>query len=125
MFDIITCHHPFIIPDKLKFLDVDWRFEPFKTNCLSCKNDKYLIFAKRLYKENNDLYEEIPFNGFLVFYTHFFDDQNTKQFYVSYLTEFNKGILNYILLNDFREYDIQKENIKSNFFLTIFNLFKK
>jgi hypothetical protein len=124
MYDIITCYDPIPVPDGLKFLDVDWRFEPFKTNCLSKKFENYLIFKNRLYKDSNKLYEEVSYNGFLTFYTHFFDDLNTKQMHVSYMAEFKKGKLNYILLNDFREYDVKKESIKANYFLTIFNLFK-
>jgi hypothetical protein len=84
-----------------------------------------MIYGKQLYKEKSGVYEEISYTGFLNFYTHFFDENpSTVQYHLSYLADFNKGKLNYIILNNFKEYDIQKETLKANFFLTIFNLFK-
>ena len=125
MHDIITCHEPLSIPQSLKVLNLDWRFEPFKTN-ISNKFDKYIIYNKQLYKSKNEIYEEIPYTGFLNFYTHFFDEKPaTVQYYVSYLAEFNKGKLNYILLSNFKEYNIKKESLKVNYLITIFDLFKK
>ena len=100
MYDIITCHEQLQLPDKFKSLSSDWRFEPFKTNCLRRKFEKYIIYNKQLFKEVNGLYEKINYNGFLSFYTHFFDeDPHTVQYHLSYLAEFDKGNLNYILLN--------------------------
>lgn len=124
MHDIITCQDPLPIPEGLKSLQTDWRFEPFKTNCLSKKIEKYVIFKKRLYKEVGGICEKIEYDGFITFYTHFFNDPPTKQMHVSYIAEFKKGKLMYVLLNEFREYNVQKESIKANYFLTLFNLFK-
>jgi hypothetical protein len=122
--DIINCYDPLPIPKDLKFLKVDWKLEPYKTNCLSGKFEKYLIFKKKLYKEIDGFYSEIPYSGFITFYTHFFNEPPTKQIYVSYIAEFEKGRLNLILLNDFKVYDLKKESMKINYLLTIFNLFK-
>jgi hypothetical protein len=124
MHDIIVCSDPFPIPEGLRFLQTNWSLEPFKTNCLSKKFDQYKIYKKKLYKNINGEYKQIQYDGFLTFYTHFFDDPPKKQIYVSYIAEFKSGKLIYILINEFKEYDVQKESIKANYFLTLFNLFK-
>lgn len=122
---MIRCEDQFKIPEKLMFSDINWGKEPFKTSCFKKKFDNYLIKEGFLFLEKNDQLIKIPYSGFVNFDTFFFDENpSTKQFYLSYISEFINGKLLYINLVEFKEYDVAKESVKANFFLTIFNLFK-
>ena len=124
MYDIIKCEDKLKIPRSFTIYNIDIKKEPFKTNCFNRKLETYFIKDGKFFKEKNNELIEIFYTGFVTFYTHFFDDPPTEQIYISYIAEFKDGKVLYIKISEFKKYCIKKENLKANFFMTLFNLFK-
>lgn len=134
MYDFIICEKKLPVPDN--FLKLDFTKEPFRTTSLSRNFSNYVISNDGfLHISKNQTLEKIKYNGFLYFSTHFFDDPHTKQYYISFFSSFNQGVLEELSLDGVKEYKIEDydlnkfiksdKKINSNPFLKIINFIKK
>lgn len=133
MYDFLICKKKLPVPEN--FLNLDWANEPFRTSSLG-KNFQNYIISKHgnLLRQKDEKLEKINYHGFIYFSTHFFDEPQTKQYYISFFSSFNEGVLEELSLEGFKEYsldNLKSEKIKltlhkrhSLFFRTI-NLIKK
>lgn len=113
MYDFLICKKKLPIPEN--FLNLDWSKEPFRTSSLSKNFQNYIISKDGfLLRQKNDELEKINYHGFIYFSTHFFDNPQTKQYYISFFSSFNKGILEELSLEGFKEYNLEDYKLKSN-----------
>lgn len=134
MHDFIICKKKLPVPEN--FLNLDWSKEPFRTNSLSNSFQNYIISKDGfLYKQAGEKLERINYHGFIYFSTHFFDEDNTRQYYVSFFSSFdNKGCLEELSLEGFKEYKLEDYDLNKylpvnkskniNFFLKTYFLIK-
>lgn len=134
MYDFIICEKKLPVPDN--FIKLDFTKEPFRTTSLSKNFSNYVISKDGfLYISKDQALQQIKYNGFLYFSTHFFDEPHTKQYYISFFSSFNRGVLEELSLDGVKEYKIEDydlnkfikfdKKINNNIFLKIINFIKK